>query len=109
MLLDESYAHTSLARWESQRVAAEQVAVRANSRMLFLQAVLVGAGVGLLPCGLADQEAGLRRLTEPIKELGAPLWIVVHPDVKDVPRIRAVTEFFTARILAEKELLEARG
>ena len=36
-----------------------------------LEAVKMGLGLGLLPCGLADPEPGLRRIGEPVDELKA--------------------------------------
>ena len=63
----------------------------------------------LRPCGLGDQEPGLVRLGDPIAELSAPLWILTHKDLKDVPRVRAVSDFLTNRILAERALLEGHG
>jgi DNA-binding transcriptional LysR family regulator len=109
VVLDEQYAQSPQGRWEKANVPTERIAVRASGRMLFLQAVLSGVGVGLLPCGLADQEPSLMRLGAPLAELSAPLWILTHRDLKDVPRVRAVSDFLTNRIVAERDLLEGRG
>ncbi len=109
VVLDQTYAQSPQGRWEQSNVSPDRVAVRASGRMLFLQAVVSGVGVGLLPCGLADQEPSLVRLGAPIDELAAPLWILTHKDLKDVPRVRAVSDFLANRIVAERELLEGRG
>ena len=51
----------------------------------------------------------LVRLGAPIDDLAIPLWFLVHPDLKNVPRVRAVGDFFISRILGERELIEGRG
>jgi DNA-binding transcriptional LysR family regulator len=109
VVLDERYAATPQARWEAANVQPSQIAVRASDRTAFVQAVVGGVGVGLLPCALADQEPALERRGPLVAELSFPLWILVHPDRKDVPRVRAVRDFVAARLSAERDLLEGRG
>lgn len=56
-------------------------------------AVRAGAGRAVLPCYLGDADEGLRRCGPVIEELEIPLWILIHPDLKDVARVRRVLEF----------------
>jgi DNA-binding transcriptional LysR family regulator len=109
VVLDERYATTPQARWEAANVQPSQVAIRANDRTAFVQAVAGGVGIGLLPCALADQEPSLERRGPIVEEIAVPLWILVHPDRKDVPRVRAVRDFLATRISAERDLFEGRG
>ncbi len=98
VVFDESFAHTPQAKWEAAHVAAARVRARLGTRSLFVAAVRAGLGVGILPCGIGDQEASLRRIGAPIPELVAPLWILTHADLKDVPRVRVVMDFLGARL-----------
>ncbi|WP_244571012.1 LysR family transcriptional regulator [Stappia sp. TSB10GB4] len=56
-------------------------------------AVRAGAGRAVLPCYLGDADESLRRCGPVIEELGIPLWILIHPDLKDVARVRKLLEF----------------
>jgi DNA-binding transcriptional LysR family regulator len=103
---DDSLAHTPQGRWEAKHVTASRVRARLGSRALFVSAVRAGVGVGILPCGLGDQEPSLRRVGAPIPELTAPLWLLTHDDLRDVPRVRAVMDFLGARLGKEKALME---
>lgn len=56
-------------------------------------AVRAGMGIGRLPCFLGDPDPGLIRLpgAEPTRYLD--IWILTHPDLKNVARIRSFLRF----------------
>ncbi|WP_157188244.1 LysR family transcriptional regulator [Nitratireductor pacificus] len=56
-------------------------------------AVRAGAGRAILPCYLGDADDALRRCGPVIDDLGIPLWMLIHPDLKEVARVRRVLEF----------------
>ncbi len=101
VVFDPHHERSPLGRWEQSNIPAERIAVRVRSRALFLAAVKSGLGQGVLPCALADADPELKRVGEPIAELSCPLWILTHPDLKDVPRVAAVMAFFGARLSSE--------
>ena len=74
---------------------------------LFVAALSAGVGVGVLPCALGDQEPGLARVGDVLPELSLPLWLLTHPDLKAVPRVRALMDYLTQRFAEQRELLEA--
>ncbi len=66
-----------------------------------------GLGVAALPCYLADRDPGLVRVQpEPILKDALDLWILRHPDVRQVTRLRLITEFLAEAILADRDLFE---
>jgi len=68
-----------------------------------------GLGVAVLPCYMADIDPGLRRvIADPVpgNELG--LWVLYHPDVRRVARVRLFTDFIAAAITADRDLFEGR-
>jgi len=68
-----------------------------------------GMGAAVLPCYMADPDPGLRRVIEkPMTENAPDLWILSHPDVRRVARIRVFTEFIAQAILADRDLFEGR-
>jgi DNA-binding transcriptional LysR family regulator len=68
-----------------------------------------GLGLAVLPCYMADPDPGLVRATsKPMTDKGLGLWILTHPDVKRVARVRAFTEFISKAIHADRDLFEGR-
>ena len=68
-----------------------------------------GLGVAALPCHLADPDAVLRRfVSEPILDGVPDLWILYHPDLKDVARVRLFVDFLVDRLRADRDLFEGR-
>lgn len=90
---------TPQARWEKQNVPPEAVVMRVDRRVLFDEAIAAGHGVGITACGLGDHRPGLTRVSEPLEELTAPLWILTQQSLLEVPRVR-VTMDMCAEILA---------
>jgi DNA-binding transcriptional LysR family regulator len=97
---DEAQAHLPSMRWLAER-RARPPQLRCTSSLLHLDAVIGGAGLGLLPTFLGERE-GLVRLTEPLADLGFDLWVVAHRDARALPRVRHVMDRLEA--VAREEL-----
>jgi molybdate transport repressor ModE-like protein len=106
VVFDASLAATPQGKWEAENVPGDRVALRTNSRVVFVEAVTAGAGIGVLPCGVASQLPNVVRLGDPIPALTLPLWILTHEDLKDTPRVRALMDFLVSVFEREKPLLE---
>jgi DNA-binding transcriptional LysR family regulator len=70
-------------------------AYRVNSVSGMRSAVRSGSGISLLPCYLADADPELVQLSDPIADCTVGLWFLMHPDLRDVARIRTLLEFTT--------------
>jgi DNA-binding transcriptional LysR family regulator len=80
------------ALWLSEHGAATNVVMRGNSILAVLNAAIFGMGLAVLPCFIADAEKALTRITPRV--LGVrDVFLVVHPDLARVARVRAVMEF----------------
>lgn len=104
--LDESFAHTAIGLWLKDTYPTARVVQRVNSVALAVEAVRAGAGLGLLPCGLAGRDAGLRRLSPPVPGVGSALWLLTHEDLRHMGRVRAFLDFMAAAFAEERPLLE---
>jgi DNA-binding transcriptional LysR family regulator len=89
---DEALAHLAQAKWVRKHIAEERIVARVDSLLGMAEAVRGGLGVGLLLCLLGDQEPDLVRLAPPNKELDTLVWVLTHPDLRNVARIRALTD-----------------
>ncbi|WP_299472052.1 LysR family transcriptional regulator [uncultured Roseibium sp.] len=69
------------------------ISLVADDMIALLAAVKAGMGVGRLPCFLGDPDPDLVRIPgmEPSRYLD--IWVLTHPDLKNVARIRAFLRF----------------
>jgi DNA-binding transcriptional LysR family regulator len=104
---DESLAHLAQAKWLQERIPEERIVVRVDSLVGMVEAVRNSMGVGMLLCLLADDEKELVRLAEPVNELDTDVWILTHPALKGVARIKAFTDFLYDRLRASDKLFRA--
>ena len=105
--LDESLAHLEQARWLREHVEPTRIALRVDTLAGMADAVAAGLGVGLLLCPLAEQRAGLVRLARPDPALDTQVWVLTHPDLKAVARIRALTDFLFEALSNDARLSHA--
>lgn len=90
---DESLAHLEQAKWLRRNVDESRVALRVDSLVGMVDAVAHGVGAGLLLCPLADARSELVRLAPPDPALDTQVWILTHPDLRQVARMRVFTQF----------------
>lgn len=97
---DETLAHLKATQWIDATIPAERVVFRAGSLVSLLAAVRAGIGVAPLPCYLGDSDPALRRLGGTMDEFAAGLWLLTHPDLRRVARIRAFMDFMAPALAA---------
>jgi len=105
---DESLAHLASSSWMRRSLPAPAVRYRVNTLVAALAAARAGLGLAVLPCFLADPERALRRVHPPLPELESALWLLTHPDLRRVARVRAVIDFMAEAIAGERGLLAGR-
>jgi DNA-binding transcriptional LysR family regulator len=81
-----------------QPIGDARVVLRSNSVMNILQAIRLGLGIGPCPCLLANGDRSLERVPEGVPVEVDPLWLVLHPDVQKIKRVRAVLDAIEARL-----------
>jgi DNA-binding transcriptional LysR family regulator len=103
---DETMAKTPGALWLEGHSEGAHVVMRCNSLVAALNATIVGMGVSVVPCFLADAEPTLTRLTDAV--LGRRgVWVVFHPDVAKIKRVRTVIDFIAE--IVGRDLASFRG
>jgi DNA-binding transcriptional LysR family regulator len=100
---DDTMAAVPGAQWLAAHGAGANVVLRGNSIISALNACVVAMGLAVLPCFLADTEPTLRRLDPRV--LGSrEVWMVVHPDLAALARVRVVMDFIV-EVLSEHAAL----
>jgi DNA-binding transcriptional LysR family regulator len=105
---DDSLSDLPLARWLADRGYDRRATLRANSLLALRDAARAGIGLALLPCYVGDADPGLTRVGAPIAELESALWLLTHPDLRRVARIRAVVDGMAALLQPLRPLFEGR-
>ena len=106
---DDSLSHLASARWLRARVPPERVCYRASALVPLQVAARAGMGIAPLPCYLGARDAALVRLSAPMAEMDSTLWVLMHPDLRRVARIRAFLDFIVPQLDRLRPLLEGRS
>jgi DNA-binding transcriptional LysR family regulator len=103
----EEMGHFPMPRWVEQRVreTGASVALRASNMPMQLTAIRAGAGRGILPCFIADEDRLLERLTPPVSETSAEYWLVVHRDLRRAACVRAIMDWVQSLFRSERDRL----
>lgn len=101
---DESLAHIKAAQWRDRHFADQHVAMRSNSLLNVARLVDAGAGYAVLPLFLTGAFANIAVLGDTIDGLDNDLWMLMHRDLKSVPRVRAFNDFMFPRLKAKSVL-----
>ena len=99
-----SLAHLASAQWMQRHVAEERVVLRVDSLAALCDAAAAGIGVAWLLCALAQDRKTLRQLQPPPAAFDTQVWVLSHPDLKRVARIKALTDFLHERLSADARL-----
>jgi DNA-binding transcriptional LysR family regulator len=102
---DESLAGTPQERWLARLGPARLTVFRTNSTASLYAAARAGAGLAVLPCFLADADPGLVRLEAP-EPIAMELWLLVHGDLSQTPRVRAVIDWIDEVVRKARPRLE---
>ncbi|OEZ27864.1 LysR family transcriptional regulator [Variovorax boronicumulans] len=102
---DEGLSHLLQAKWLREQVPPARIAARVDSLVGMTQLVKRGLGLGMLLCMLADAEEELVQVEPPREALDTQVWVLTHPDLKEVARIKAFTDFAYAQLVADAKVL----
>jgi len=103
---DDDHNYMPGQSWVLDLLEGARPAVRVNNWLVLQQAVAAGAGIAVLPCYLGDADTALKRLGAPLPEVTADQWLLVHRDLRDLPRVRAVMDSLVRLFQEERATLE---
>jgi DNA-binding transcriptional LysR family regulator len=107
----EEQAHYLSARWLDQQIRAwgGKVVLRASNLLMRHEAVRAGVGIGLLPCHVANRDPLLDRVGNPVPELAADYWVIVHRDLRRAACVRAVIDWIQRLFDWHRDALAGTG
>jgi molybdate transport repressor ModE-like protein len=103
---DDTRGHSESFQWLCARIGRVPQ-IRCSNASTILDTLITGAGLAVLPCFLGAEEPSLVQLTPPIDELDREgLWLVVHEDMRDRPRVRLAADRIAALFHRYRDLLQ---
>lgn len=87
----DEYQYLTMMQWLNRFAMDVPLALKLTSLSAQVTAVQNGYGLAVLPA-FAAREAGFTRAITSVPPLAVDLWMLVHGQVKDFPRVRAVQE-----------------
>ena len=106
---DRSLGQVAQHTWLEDIADGRRFVLRSNDLAVLYQACRAGLGIALLPHFLARSDTAL--VAVPCDNAPPPrsLWLVVHPDVRRSPRVRAVADSLAEIIAAAAAVLDPQG
>jgi DNA-binding transcriptional LysR family regulator len=102
---DGHLAEIRASKWLRSTAPNVTVASRCNNVIAMLLSVKSGIGIGPLPLHIGDMEDDLVRVLDPVPESTSNIYLLVHPDLRNVPRVRALFDFMVAEVDSFRPLL----
>ncbi len=107
---DEPWRSMRPGQWMQKNLPDAKVVARTGTTQVMVELIRAGVGIGLLPCFVGDRDPELQRVrAAPIDALGLPIWVLTHPDLKRLARVRVLMDFLCERIVAMRAFYEGRA
>ena len=98
-------SNAQLARWSDLVTRQARVVMRCSSQGDMLAAVRAGLGISALSCFVAESYPDLVRVAPQKLASVADLWLLAHPDLVELPAVRAVVDFVAECARADRDRL----
>ena len=98
-------SNSHLARWSDFITRQSFTVMRCSSQGDMLAAARAGIGITALSCLVGDSYPELVRVAPNKLASVSDFWLLAHPDLVDLPAVRAVTNFITSCAREDRELL----
>ena len=93
------------AKWLRSVAPTARVVARSNTVAGLLMTVKSGVGLAPLPVPLAVGERDLVLVLGPLPGLYSPIYLLTHPDLRHMPRVRTFFDFVIAEIDSVRSVL----
>jgi DNA-binding transcriptional LysR family regulator len=106
---DAALACTKPGTWIAANIPDRCIRFRANTLLGAAQAIRSNIGMGILPCFVGGSIPEIVRVEPPIASLELGLWLLIHPEIARVPRVRAACNALARNLRAAAPLLSGEA
>jgi DNA-binding transcriptional LysR family regulator len=104
---DDSLEHVPQQRWLRGLAGDRPLVLRANDLSTLHEAAAAGVGAAVLPRFLGDPNPRLGRIpVDGATGASRDIWLLVHPDLRRSPRVRAVMDYLADLISTARPILD---
>lgn len=103
---DEEHVYMPGQSWLLELLDGVRPVIRVNNWLVLHAAVRAGGVLAVLPCHLGDPDPALRRIGPPIAAVASDQWLLVHRDLRVLPRIRSAMDAIVELFREERPTLE---
>lgn len=106
---DEDHNYMPGQSWVRNLLGGARPKLRVNNWLVLQETARAGAGLVVLPCYQGDADAALGRVGGVLSEVYADQWLLVHEDLRALPRVRSAMDGIIGLFEAERPALEGRS
>lgn len=103
---DEPMGTISQQRWLEQQLRGRPIVFLCGDMATMYHATCADLGVAVLPHFAGTTDPQLRRVVTETEAPDRDVWLLVHPDLRRAPRVRAAMDFLVALFARDRRLLE---
>ena len=89
---DDDHTYLAGQSWMHEQRGGQKASIRVNNGLVLHEAVRKDVGLGVLPCFVGDADTALVHVTPPLHGVESDMHIIVHPDLRQLPNVRAVMD-----------------
>jgi DNA-binding transcriptional LysR family regulator len=102
---DDDHNYMPGQSWVLALLEGARPSVRVNNWLVLHEAVRAGAGLAVMPCYLGDGDPAIVRIGPLVAEAACDQWLLVHRDLRTLPRVRAVIDALVALFQEDRATL----
>jgi DNA-binding transcriptional LysR family regulator len=103
---DETLGQISQQRWLEQQLRGRPIIFLCSDMTTMYHATRADMGIAVLPHFAGTTDPQLRRVPVETEAPDREVWLLVHPDLRRAPRVRATMDYLVALFARDRRLLE---
>jgi DNA-binding transcriptional LysR family regulator len=97
--LDESLVDHPSLKWRRMHYPKVRIRYRCNSVLSVTGCIVHGLGIGVVPMFLIRNNPELEIVEGPLSELDTNLWMLAHPDIRHLQRVKLLFDFLKTNLV----------
>ncbi len=106
VMSEDSIDFSPFPAWKKKFHPKSRLVFSSNNMIVVIDAAKRGLGVTPLPCFLGDSEPELVRTSDTSDELTLGLWVLIHPDLRNTARVKALMTYLLDELEKQKPAIE---